>query len=468
MLDQLQMAIRRYEQIAPNPGSAMTPSQADQLADWLERQVSRITESLLARPGFRGRVRWPIERLTGEVNCRERETVKGVDDALVRMAKALISLARDEKMARQLLRLGPLGEQVSEGDVKSLDLPLEDGLRTSTPRGLSTVEFIASQPWRDLASPWDYFCPNSQFNLKTPESHSWGCFLRFSNPNLRAPGDYITRCMDIRIDHWRGVLDRFWVRCDTARQRGSLDFGTRWNEFNALCSDLAARTDKLRQLTRSGQEARVRDSCVALLQIHVGFHRTTDLSWLGEVAKMAQGAADIPYRVKQRQEWDIPERAATALLDITDLVRHQPPDELIEEMKATKRLVLIEEQRQAFFDGAPVEANPKLAAWHGRDDLMWELLWTLADRAMVRRNVDCYCLSNRKAQKHQEPPSAQAVKDRRSELKKLITPKLNSLIVDAGRGTYRLELEPEDICLLGWFNDERIDVLMPAAPRHSR
>ena len=94
MLDQLQMAIRRYEQIAPNPGSAMTLSQANQLADWLERQVCRITESLLTRPGFRRRVRWPIERLTGQIDCPERGAVMAVDELFVRCASALQALAQ--------------------------------------------------------------------------------------------------------------------------------------------------------------------------------------------------------------------------------------------------------------------------------------------------------------------------------------------------------------------------------------
>ena len=37
--------------------------------------------------------------------------------------------------------------------------------------------------------------------------------------------------------------------------------------------------------------------------------------------------------------------------------------------------------------------------------------------------------------------------------------KLNDLIVDAGPSTYRLELKPDDICLLGWFAEEQLVVL---------
>jgi hypothetical protein len=273
--------------------------------------------------------------------------------------------------------------------------------------------------------------------------------------------------MEIRVDHWREMLNRFFNRCHTAQQRTNADLSSLWSELNNIRSELNLRVDELRRLSLLGQEARVRDSCVALLQIHAGFHPNTDLSWLGEIASMAAGVAGLPDRVTHRREWDVPERVAAALTDIVDIVRRQPPGELIEEMKATKSLVLVEEQRQGFLDGEPIETHHQSVFWHGRDDLMWELLWTLADRAIVRRSVDCHCLSNRKAQIAQEPPSVQAVKDRRSDLKKLIIPELNKLIVDAGRGTYRLELDPDDVCLLGWFNEERLDVLSPLPPRLS-
>lgn len=102
---------------------------------------------------------------------------------------------------------------------------------------------------------------------------------------------------------------------------------------------------------------------------------------------------------------------------------------------------------------------------------MWELLWTLADRALIRRKVDCDLLSNPKlncsntSDRKRKPPSVQAVKDRRSDLKKLIVPELNELIVDTGAGTYKLNLDASDICLLGWFNEEKLGILQPGVGR---
>ena len=69
----------------------------------------------------------------------------------------------------------------------------------------------------------------------------------------------------------------------------------------------------------------------------------------------------------------------------------------------------------------------------------------MAERALLGRNVDAYCLSNTRATKVKVPPSYQAVKDRRADLKKLIVPELYDLIDDAGTGSYKLALDPSDI-----------------------
>lgn len=467
MLDQLQMTIRHYERIAQNAGSEMSQSQADLLSDWLKRRVGRLIASLLTRPGFRRRVRWPIERLTGEPDCPERAAVLAVDEALVSFACALRAIAQTDAVSQQLMRLGPHLGKVEEGDPRALDAVPEGQSTQPTPLGLGAVDFVAGRPWRDLASAEDYFGPRSQLNFKEPQGKQFDNFSPFVNKRLRAPGDFISRCLDIRVDHWHGVLQRFSARCHRARQIANADLGTQWTELNDLRLELNRRINELQRLSLLEPDAQVRDSCIALLQIQVGFHPETDLGWLGPVAGMAADACCIPHHVSQMRRWDVPERVAEALLDIDGIVRDQPPEDLIEEMKATKRLVLVEERRQAFIDGVPIEADNKVANWHGPDGLLWELLWTLADRARVPRSVDRYCLSNRKARDTQDPPSSQAVKDRRSDLKKLIVPELNKLIVDAGRGTYRLALDPDEICLLGWHYEERLDVLPHTVPRHS-
>lgn len=467
MLDELQMAIRHYEQIAPSPGNEMSQSQADQLSNWLERQVASIVGSLLSRPGFRHRARWPIDCLTGEKDCPERDAVLAVDQALVTCAKSLSRFARLEPIWNQLMRLGPYQNEVPEAAPSAFDSPCGDESQPPTPLGLRQVEFVASRPWRDLASTEDYFCPTAQFNYNERDGEQYGEFLPFLNAQLRVPGDFITRCMEIRIRRWQEALQQFFVRCIEAHRKADCDISKQRNDLSDRFSELKTRIDALHHCTREGQEAGQRDSCIALLQIYAGYHQDVDFSWMGPVAELVSGISDIPYRVKSRHEWEVPERAAAALIDIADLVRNAPsPDDLIEEMKTTKRLVLIEERREAFLDGRSINRDDRVN-WHGRGTLVWEMLWTLAEQAQLGRNVDTHCLSNPQATESEVPLTSQAIKDRRADLKKQIMPTLNDLIVSAGRSTYRLNLGADEICLLGWFSEERLDVLPPSPPRHA-
>jgi hypothetical protein len=467
MFDQLEMALRRYKQIAPNPSGDMNLGQADQLSDWLENDVGRIVELLFHRPGFRVRAQWSLTRLTGNIAGPEREAVIAVDKTIVHYAGRLLAFAKEDAIYEQLRQLGPYQNHVEKGDPSALESPHEDSSLPRLPIGLRAVESIANRPWRDLASTRDFFRPTSQLNLTEPDEFSWGMFLSYVDPRLLVPGDYISRCTEIRIKFWLDSLQQLFIRCHTALPNTAGDLKAAWAELSEVRSQFNSSFDALRQLCFQGDEARLRDSCVALLQIYVGFHSNADLSWLGEVAAMARTAGDIPHRVKYRHEWHVPERATAALVDIAEMVRNQPPEDLIEEMKATKRLVLIEEQRTGYFDGIPIELANQDAQWHVLGSNAWELLWTLADRASVGRLVDPDSLSNPKALETQQPPTVQAVKDRRSLLKKRIVRELNDLIVSAGPGSYRLKLERSEICLLGWTSDEYIDVLMPSPPRHS-
>ena len=469
MLDQLELAIRRYRQIAPDPGAPMTLTQAEQLTEWLEFDVGRIVQSLLDRPGFRRRVRWPIDLLSRQerpgsgFTSPQRELVFQVDRSVVAFAKRLVQIANSEP-TRSALQASAQMPQTND--------PLGDELHPFAglpPIGLARIESIASRSWDDLVSIRDFFAP-----MQPPLDGGMlqhGSFLPLANPRLRAPGDFITRCLEIRISELLEDLTQFYRRLWDMHPPHVPGRSPDLETLASQLAELRSTVDELRRVCFDGPDARVRDSCIALLQVYVAFRLNTDLHWLGTPPELVAGIADIPQRVRRRLQWDVPERAVAALIDITDLVRRkQSPEDVIEEKKATKRLVLVEEQRAVYLDGRPADVGE--ANWHGRHNLLWELLWELADRARIERSVDAYRLSNLKAPKPEhnnqppEPLSEQAVKDRRSDLKKIISPELNELIVSAGAGTYRMTLDPSEISLLGWFTEETIVELdvHPARP----
>ncbi len=71
MLNQLQMAQRKFESIRPDAGAKTDVFQAEKLAEWLENNVCGITEELVRGKHFQSLARWPIDRLTRENICEE-------------------------------------------------------------------------------------------------------------------------------------------------------------------------------------------------------------------------------------------------------------------------------------------------------------------------------------------------------------------------------------------------------------
>lgn len=461
MFEPLRQVFQQYKDIAAERTTEMALSQARQLNDWLQYDVGRIVESLLTLPGFRRRVLWPIdlaashERSVGAFASPERDAVVAVDRGLVNLAEQLKEYARSEPVrgclnsTLETLR----GDRDSRGEIEQL---------------LAKADNIARRSAGDLVRIGDYFDPTQP--PVGEERMQVGSFLPCLNPRLRSPGDFVSQCLEIRVSEAIEDLEKLYRRICQAdledRQRRS-------DELEMLASGLAdLRSSKatLDRLCFDGSEARIRDSCIALLQVYVAYRPEMDLSWLDVSSDAAVGVADIPDRVLHRRQWDVPERIASALLDIAGLKRSaQLPQDMIEYMRARKRLVLVEEQRKVFLDGEYAD-NLGTANWNGKHHLLWELLWTLAERAQRGRTVDRYCrltnLSNvtpTARDQQPEPPSSQAVKDRRSDLKRIITPELNALIKSAKSGGYCLNLPPEQICLLGWGSEEYLEEIESSA-----
>ncbi|MDM4015111.1 hypothetical protein [Roseiconus lacunae] len=468
MIDNIQLAIRKYQRFVPDPSLEMSNTLAMQLSEWLEFDVGRVVDRLLERPDFRNRVRWPLDFLAhdqrgrNQLTTQHRELLLDVDGRIVNLARELVTLAESERFARLLEQPGRQEAEARGNEPSGWELQ----------SGLSKMRDVAERTWDDLVSARDYFHPAQP--PVGPGNLQHGSFLPYLQPRLRPPGDFVSRCAEVRIRELIEDVEKFYRRLWDLHRVNNLQADSELAASGELLQGLRERFAELRRVCFDGRDARFRDSCIALFQVYVGFRQNLSFEWLGLPTEYYQRIADLPHRVERRHLWDVPERAFEALNEILEVARRAvPPDEVIEEQKAKKRLVLVEEQRSVFLDGARADTGRDVA-WHGKHSLQWELLWTLADRAMVRRNVDGYDLSNPKStppgedgSRLLEPLSHQAVKDRRSGLKKLISNELNAMVESAGPGTYRLNLEPNEICLLGWFTEERLGELDPQPARHS-
>lgn len=110
--------------------------------------------------------------------------------------------------------------------------------------------------------------------------------------------------------------------------------------------------------------------------------------------------------------------------------------EAIEEAVQTKRLVLIEKPRAAYWHGKAIDIDweKRRAPW----DYFWELCW----RALRDESVDDSCFSNRK------PGYSAKQMSRLSKLQGF--PGDLSLLIDSTKGSQKLKIAPDKICLLRW------------------
>ena len=458
------MARRRYEQIQPDPASEVTEygaRAANELAE--TKRVSNLTE-LILRPDFQKHVTWPIERLGGSMLCEERSRVGSVDTALVACASALAAFAEQPDIQQQLLCLGPFNGWLAEGDPQGQDPVASKERGKPIPLGVSTMEFIASRPWRDLVSIYDYFSPFSDLNLTNPPKNEDGELVRHASfvpvvrPSLQVPGDYVSRCMWIRLEYWMMLLQRFWVRCHTTLQRCSQGGGKSWDLVTQARATLHERSEAIRLMCFEGSKARLRDSCIVLLQIFAAYRPEADLKWLGLPSDFIRANANtLPFHVQHHHGTVITERVMAALLDLSDRYRQRvEPEDVIRDACRSHALVLVR--------GVGIQT----VIWKGKEvkfdwtstRALWDFFVVLTERALEGFAVDSHLWRHRKYDTKPAP-----LKDCKHHLKQreILPDDLFEKIVSAGRGSYKLNLRPEEICLLQYSDDEQIVPYRPTS-----
>jgi hypothetical protein len=264
------------------------------------------------------------------------------------------------------------------------------------------------------------------------------------NPQLRRLGDYVSRCMLIRIEYWEGILQRYAVRCDTAMSiagEDSLRQEARelpaWSRFRQAYDQLADRCF-------AGSEATRRESCILLLQVYAAYRPRADLSWLGPVAELSDNSAGIRDAIERRGDFAKAEQVAAALQEIAELYRGRPDDNLqIEAACQSCDLVIIEGpgRREVYWQHELVDAD-----WFA-NDVLWEFLIVLVGRARQALGADVFDV---------QQVRGGSLKDARHRLKRLIPASMDSHIKASGTGTYQIDLPTDRLALLRFEQDERL------------
>ncbi|NLS97892.1 MAG: hypothetical protein GXX96_37615 [Planctomycetaceae bacterium] len=449
MMDGLHTALRHYERIRPEAREELTSRVADELNAWMEGDACQVVQELLPHPDFRRHASWPIERLVSTSLCAERCRVQAVDDALVAYAGELAVLAGQPANRQQLLLMEDQETPVARDLVAGSTGGDQAAGVERVPRLVTQLEWIADRPWIDLVSVADYFHSVSQLNLRQGVNEDSGlqpqlaAFLPYSNVRLRQLGDLVSRSMLTRVEFWADYLRRAEMRCHEARRR--VCQGEPQPEERVIATQLQLREsrDTLETLFH-GEEADLRDGCIGLVQVIAAYRPMTELSWLGEVAQLSANAAAIRDRVR-RVGLEVTDPVAKSLGQVWPLYR-QPimEEEIIERACREHRLVMVcgVGFRAVYWKGEEVTVD-----WRNKT-LRWEFLLGLAEAAMKKQGVDAFLEKTGRGPK--------PLKDRKARLKQDLPADLYELIQPAGRGTYKLDLPPEEIGLLEYDEESRL------------
>lgn len=449
MLDRLETALRRHELVRQKPGP-FPLSKVQELSRWLEEDVCAVVEDLIDRPDFQAEARWPIDHLGGATLTDERSLIKLIDAGLVDFAQQLAGFARLPAIRTPLLRLGEHNELLPEGKSTGSARRNKSAKKTSTPLGLPAIDCIARRPWRDLVTTQDYFYPASDLNLTDrdaflrPDSSQVQIaeFCPALNPRLQSLGDFVSTILLIRVEYWQHILQRFWVRCQMALQNTAQAGGSPWEKILEARRQLDEHSERLK-LCLTGKQAAVRGSCTALLQVYAEYRPLTNLHWLG-LPNWTRTGSSIRYRIEGKNGVAIGEQVAAALVNVTEIYRKNvDPEALVEAKCRLFPLVLVTGQgrREVYWQGCCLEVD-----WF-TSNAQWDLLTAMVERVKSAQGADEIDL---KLAIHG------SMKDRRHRLKSCLPANLNEKIESVGRGTYRLALRAEEVCLLRFDNDEQL------------
>ncbi|MEQ8791398.1 MAG: hypothetical protein RIC55_34365 [Pirellulaceae bacterium] len=425
MLDRLENATRRWEGIRPDDTEHAPSFQAATLSVWIDRDVCPVLDELVKRPDFRGLARWSLDNLSAGQTTEPRRLVEAIEAGIVATAGNRL----------RILKQPPVREAVAAlaGRQDSTASPGENATCAASDQMESTLEFIASRPWRDLVSEYDYFGPAVDLNLVDraqwfgPDSRDvqMAEFMPFSQPQLQLPGDFVFRCLDLRIEYWRSYLNRNFVALQRAIRE---HLGPGSQDEQALyktTEDTGTPLQQLHVLTDHAPDAVRREAAVRLVQVYTSYRPQAELSWLGPAAPQCGHADRFRWQVERRNDRAIPAAVAAALSELTALYRADVDlESVILEKIATHRLCLIDGRgrREAHWEAKLIDVD-----WERRGRA-WTLLTAVAEDAHgSQQGVDK--LSD----------LGISLRDARRDLKGLLPPELFSFL-HVKKGVHRLAL----------------------------
>ena len=252
------------------------------------------------------------------------------------------------------------------------------------------------------------------------------------------------------MDYWQSVLQSFEVRCRTARD-GSV-WGDSWEAVNVACGQFQEHSGQLRGRCLFGREAKVRNACIALLQVYADYRLGVSLDWLGMPSP--RRPLGLRRRVERQYDGSVGEQVAAALLDVAALYRSAVDIPSLIEAKTRRHplvVVMGRGRRETYWQGQLVPVD-----WTVHE-AVWQFWSSLVEQVKSGQGVDAF---------DPDRGGRGSMKDRRHRLKRCLPQSLEQKVRPAGRGTYRLTLSTDEVCLLQFDEEERLSEWEARKGRH--
>jgi len=379
------LAKLRFDQLVRGLTHGADEERSDQLEAWLRDDVVPVVEDLLDNPVFRRRIREIPKQLFTSPPQHRRASIDALADALVAEAQALVAVAHEFELIETLADHDRARDQgwIAEQANRRVDTR-------------SVIEKLAERPWFNVVNPDDFWNPTLDLHLKHSDPLLARQYRR-GQPQGKLLGDHVIEQMFVRFDFWKKRLER-------GRQKLQSQLGGDKSRFAAHERMLPCAIDVEKQYQavqcdlREGNDARMRNACLVLLQTYIAYHEVPQLRWLGvDLHELAvrgrivrsffrhQGTLHLVEQKGDGQLQQVGTRSASlvdlqlirqvggALEDLATLY-HQGVhlDDLIAEAIDEFRLVVVVNPRMVFWNGTLIDVPWDTA------DKNWNLLLHLA------------------------------------------------------------------------------------------
>ena len=379
-MDRLKMALRRYQQLVPQPVDHVEVP-LRHLNIWLREEVNPVLEEFTRRPAFREHASWPIRALEAGAQTSERELIDRIDTELVTCARALHRLATNRLLERNIQENVPsalvvTGETVEIDGAGARTVAVAKGPSFELEFEWSQVAAIAERDWIDLVSINDYFEPQQEWAKDGGgRKIQRGEGIVSLNPQLLPIGNFIVRRMLSRVETTVQVLNSLRKKCVLALTQVSPTYRRQSTELKIAWSALSGLNKELDRIFRTGHESRLRDACVTATQIYGAYHPAPELTWLGlDAAEVSRGVKSLRLRSTGWDNAHMFERIVVALGSLERLYQKMDSGlSAFEEAVAGGGLVIDTARNKAFWESQTLNKQPTGSAM--------KLLMTLARKA---------------------------------------------------------------------------------------